>query len=345
MTTTINGVQYNEVKRKAQAGEKIKVVSAFLSMGEYKNGDVLTVLKPSPLGNCVVTAESENWVNHREYVVLEPVTSADTIVHDGVQYRKVDRPVREGDAFIVPKKSDVDYTAGKVYAITLIDADGDPHFIDDVGDRYYLYSGNYYVLEPVAPQMAQSALSTLESELAATKAKVAEMEAQLAEAKRLKVGDYAKIVDANGHDFKLGEIVEIFETDIGDSVPYRARNLSGTEISWLREHRVVRATDEEITEALRAAEEAKRKAEETAKWAAIGRKVGEFRAGDVVKITEYEYGHYEGTLVTVIECDGDSLEVRGVKHDRLTDFSAGSACVELIAPVESVVNLRAGDAA
>lgn len=182
---------------------------------------------------------------------------SDIIVHEGKKYRKVDRPVREGDAFIVAKSDGIDITAGKVYALERAD-DGLAIFLDNVGDRRE--RGDYYVLEPVAPS-----ISALESELAATKAKVAEMEAQLAEQRKL-------------HEIE-------------------------------------------------------------AKWHAIGREVGEIKKGDVVRTLKYESGHnYIGTIGIAAH--------NGTTASTLVTANGESwlHAVELIAPVESVVNLRGGEA-
>ncbi|MGE7271400.1 hypothetical protein ACQKK5_08070 [Brevibacillus panacihumi] len=343
MKTTINGVQYNEVKRVAKVGEKVKVVNAWLTGGLYSNGDVFTA---KYVDGTLSVKEHDRALSHDEYVVLEPVATADTIVHDGVQYRKVDRPVREGDAFIVPKVSRRDYTAGKVYAVTKIGGGGDPHIIDDVGDRFYVITGNYYVLEPLVPS-----LSAIETELAATKAKVAEMEAQLAEAiaaqrekakaeaQRLKVGDYAKVVQSGHGNF--GKIVKITRDDRPGQYVYGTEHLNGDGADIHTPSQLTRATDEEITEAKRKLE----LHEIEAKWHAIGREVGEFKVGDVVKIAEYQCGHAEGSIVEVTSVYGNSVDVRGIHNRSFTTFGADKPCIELIAPVESVVNLRAGEAA
>ncbi|WNF07444.1 hypothetical protein [Brevibacillus borstelensis] len=204
MMTTIDGVQYREVARKAQVGEKIKIVDADSPFRTYKDGDVFTV-KSVFTDECCVK-EHGTIVFHSEYVVLEPVAPADIIVHDGKQYRKVDRPVREGDALVIPKlrRYTIDLTSGKVYALGR-DSAGGAYFYDDVEDARYnpIRENDVYVLEPVAPQTAQSALSALETELAATKAKVAEMEAQLAAARdaafdQFSAGEKVRLVSGGG---------------------------------------------------------------------------------------------------------------------------------------------------
>ncbi|MCG5252586.1 hypothetical protein [Brevibacillus agri] len=425
---TIGGVQYREIKRKAEVGEKIKVVSAAFTFGKYREGDVFTVKSQSPRGNCVVVEETGVYIRHSEYVVLEPVAPADIIVHDGKQYRKVDRPVREGDAFVIPKlrRYTTDLTSGKVYALGR-DSDGDAYFYDDVEDARYnpIRENDVYVLEPVAPQTAQSALSALETELAATKAKVAEMEAQLAaavaaqrkkaetEAQPLKVGDYAKVVEPTAGFSAKGQIVKITKVDDSD-IPYNTQGMDGKYTGWHEATDLVRVTDEEVAEAKRdlafdqfvkgekvrlisgggkfplhgfadgdvyevvtpryeghshgtkvrlatasgtigfanpdqlaklTAEELaeiERKKAEEAKWAAIGRKSGEFKVGDIVKQATIKDVGY-GVVTEVIE---DRAEYR-VLYSNNTYGSCAEPIrlLELVAPVESVVNLRGGDVA
>ncbi|WP_068616528.1 hypothetical protein [Paenibacillus tuaregi] len=66
--------QYNEVKRKAAVGERIKIVKTFMPCGEYEVGDILTVSTARFPGNWtnVVFAEGVGvGIRHSEYVVLE----------------------------------------------------------------------------------------------------------------------------------------------------------------------------------------------------------------------------------------------------------------------------------
>lgn len=66
--------QYNEVKRKASVGERIRIVNAWVTMGHYKNGDEFTVKQVIDAGGVTVN-EVEMAIVTREYVVLEPATS------------------------------------------------------------------------------------------------------------------------------------------------------------------------------------------------------------------------------------------------------------------------------
>jgi transcription antitermination factor NusG len=120
-----------------------------------------------------------------------------------------------------------------------------------------------------------------------------------------------------------------------------AADLSALESELAAMKAKVAEMERQLAEAL----EAKRKREEAAKWAAIGRKPGEFKVGDIVKITKYQFGHAEGSIVEVTEAYGSFVKVSGIHRGTLYTFDADIDCVELIAPVESVVNLRGGDVA
>ncbi|MGG4453179.1 hypothetical protein [Brevibacillus porteri] len=434
MMTTIGEVQYNEVKRAAKEGDFVlfrEAPCSYLTAGKpYEVTEIDSADDPQ-----IIDDEGDEYNTcGDDFVVLEKITDSvevaemgNLIVHGGVQYRKADRLVRGGDVFMIPKESSSNYTAGKVYAITRIDEEGDPRTIDDDGDGWWLRSDMYFILEPVTPSLV-----TLETELAATKAKVAEMEAQLAEvakaaeatkrvdaeAQRLKVGGYAKVTKSGTHSFKPDDLVKIYEIVKYGPNRIRCEYLDGKRVSrdHFYDYELVRATDEEVAEAKRKlvfdqfakgdkvrlvsgggeipllgfvngdicevvnpkfkhgrgmrvqitsgggtgyatpeqlvklteaevaeierkkSEEETRKQEE-AKWSAIGRKVGEFKKGDVVRVTHGYSEIKEGDIGIITEADGSDIPgvtVRGVQRYVRAD---------LIVPVESIVSLRGGDAA
>ncbi|WP_340028960.1 hypothetical protein MHB71_04925 [Paenibacillus sp. FSL H7-0940] len=75
-----NATQYREVRRKANAGERIKIVAADQAFG-YSNGDIFTVTdanrwKVAGSGQAVSVAGVGIAIYHREYVVLEPIVAS-----------------------------------------------------------------------------------------------------------------------------------------------------------------------------------------------------------------------------------------------------------------------------
>lgn len=70
---------YREVKRKANVGERIRIVKAVTATNSYANGDEMTVTARQDIVPCGVhTKEQPVFVYDYEYVVLEPVESANT---------------------------------------------------------------------------------------------------------------------------------------------------------------------------------------------------------------------------------------------------------------------------
>src|SRR5690625_185782 len=75
MKKSIELAKYREVDRVAEVGEKIKVIDAEVTFGEYSDGDVFTA--ESRYGREGIWAkelpEGAVYIGHSEYVVLEPL--------------------------------------------------------------------------------------------------------------------------------------------------------------------------------------------------------------------------------------------------------------------------------
>ncbi|MDN9010034.1 hypothetical protein [Brevibacillus laterosporus] len=246
---TVNGVQYRVVTdRDAQVGDYV----FYDESPRYfiEEGKPYVVVRVDHHDDPQIIDEEggeyDTWLDRYELLEKIGTVPNELVTHGGVTYRKVARDARVGDKFVVPNDSAVDYTAGKVYEITEIDSDGDPYFIDDVEDEHFVTSGNYTVLEPIS----------IDEELAAAQARVAELGAMKKKANRLKVGEYAKVVRVDMTCASIGQIVKVIEDD-EDPVPFRAEDLKGHVAGWFLESSLVRATDEEVAEALRQIEREK----------------------------------------------------------------------------------------
>jgi hypothetical protein len=288
---------------------------------------------------------------------------SDIIVHEGKKYRKVERNANVGDLIMIVSAIKKNYPVGAIGKCTRND-----EFDDGSIDTTLSFPGSetsgfidteyakYVVLEPVAPD-----LSALESELAAMKAKVAEMERQLAEVKAdelrratdeevaeakrklIQPGVYVKLQIPEGSrprygwgDAKNGDIGKVASRD-GDEVRVDFPAQSGWKALI---HELVLATEEE-----------RKKAEAADKWAAIGRKPGEFKVGDVVRyIGKNPRGNalavdgFKGIITTIERVSASDVKLTKPAFVKSgNDTWADKDDVELIAPVESVVNLRGGD--
>ncbi|WP_232696139.1 hypothetical protein [Brevibacillus daliensis] len=170
-----------------------------------------------------------------------------------------------------------------------------------------------------------------ENVVRATDEEVAEAKRQLAFAQFAK-GDKVRLVSGGGEWPLFGMVNGKIYTV--DEVGVRKISVG---CGYADPDQLVKLTAEEIAEC------AKRE-EETAKWAAIGRKVGEYKAGDVVRVIKVPggicNGHDEGMVgVVIFDTIVQSL-ING--NPQITHNGETLYCnVELIAPVESVVNLRA----
>ncbi|MCR1994508.1 hypothetical protein NSA31_22475 [Bacillus subtilis] len=151
---------------------------------------------------------------------------------------------------------DYSFTIGKLYEIKAVDEDGDFEHEDDNGERL-MACPNDEELEFYRKASAESVEAEPKPE-------------------RLKVGDYAKVVDLGENRIRfggsVGDIVKVADVR---RIKIRTEELDGGGYNgnpWAEPNQLVRATDEEVAEAKRAA-----------KWAEIGREVGEYKKGDIFR--------------------------------------------------------------
>ncbi|APH46896.1 hypothetical protein BSF20_19340 [Bacillus amyloliquefaciens] len=157
--------------------------------------------------------------------------------------------------------------------------DRDPVIIDDDGDEYHTYSDKFEVYRKV------SAASV-------------EVETK---PERLKVGDYARVVEnLRVHCAEIGEIV-LVKIDDESVVPYKCEKLNGERGGWFYESELVRATDEEVAEAKDAAARAKFKegAKVRLKSGGGDYPLGGFTDGNIYEVSANAYNHRRGTLIRI----------------------------------------------
>lgn len=250
-------VEYREVKRPADVGERIKIVERLFSSDPYENGDELTVSKRLDSERISVEVRSKTAiVRDEEYIVLEPVASAVTT-----------QPKRLtiGDyAKVITSAGRHGCAVGSVVKISVDDRSAMPYRAEKADGT----SGGWMFESNVVP--------ATEAEFLAQK--------KPAEPVRLAVGAYAKITSFDGaytSGVSVGLIVKIAQTDSSQR-PYYAEKLDGSRAGWFKPEQLTLATPEEVAEGQRKAKEA----QETAKWSTIGREVNEFKRGDIVSIVK-----------------------------------------------------------
>lgn len=271
---------------------------------------------------------------------------SELITVDGVKYRKVDREAEVGELIVIVDRDEYEdsYENGEIAEVESVEIDGDVYAKFANGDSYFVLRAEYEVLVESYPKTSVP----IEDEIYELKAKIAELEARVeaekkqAEPERLKVGDYARVVQ-NVFEYSVGDIVKISSTESRSSdfkvdkiYCKRAKQSYG----YINEKDIILATPEEVAEAKAKLEAEKVKAEEEAKWAKLGRKVGEFKVGDVVRVKKVINGAVlkEGEI-GVISGEGHrpNFKVPTVYANNCHYLAAEE--MELIAPVESVVNL------
>ncbi|MCY9052498.1 hypothetical protein MOE90_02170 [Bacillus spizizenii] len=177
-------------------------------------------------------------------------------------------------------------TDKEYYAIVRLDHCGDPQVIDDDGDEFDTVGSDFEVYRKV------SAVSV-------------EVEPK---AERLKVGDYAKVVKRiRDHSAEIGEIV-IVKMDDKSVMPYKCDKLNGERVGWFYADELVRATDEEVTGAKRAAEFAKFKegAKVRLKSGGGGYPLNGFENGGVYEVANEGYPHIDMNLIRIV--GGDAFQ-------------------------------------
>jgi ribosomal protein L21E len=315
-------VEYREVKRKAAVGERIKIVAAYKSGGRYGNGEEHTVTDADRWNNGgAVTVDGINHaICHSEYVVLEPVTAEPT---------KPERlKVGEYARVVGPNDNSNDYTIGEIVEIV---NDWELHYAKP--DTYITKAkradgstGNYL--------REYQVVRATDEEVAAAKRAALIAQFSVGDSVRLTVEDgkrprfgYGSV--SNGD---IGKVSLTFSDCIGVNFPERH--------GWMADPtELTKLTAEEVAEI-------ERKQAEEKRWAAIGRKVNEYKRGDIVKfIRSDRYNALTpGDVGTVVRKDSDG-DLR-VNTQNVTDGNwFKPSQITLIVPVEQRFDTKEVDAA
>lgn len=161
---------------------------------------------------------------------------------------------------------------------------------------------------------------------------------EIDQAKRyaLEVGDIVIILKGHNGYTKVGDIVEIKEKATSHSLAKTKSIITGHYTGAKKAENVRLATTEEIEEYKKKQVDEKLRL----KWEAIGREIGEFKTGDIVRVTnEKGESNPNGYIGTVTKFDPNLRNTSETKENRLAEVDTGrgismSAIVELIVPVE-----------
>lgn len=326
---------------------------------------------------------------------IESLKSDVAALKGEAEYKRIDKSEAQDGDYVKFDEAPKRYlTAGKYYEIDYVDSSGDPWITDDDGDDFdthVLCDEEFEVYRKVS-------------------AASAEVEPK---PERLKVGDYAKVVDLGENRIRfggsVGDIVKVADVR---KTQIRTVELDGGYYNgnpWAEPSQLVRATDEEVAEAKDAAARAKfkkgdkvrllsgggayplngfengkiyevfdnnfdhkrgkririeggdclggfgfstpdqleilseeevaeieRKQAEEAKWAKIGRKVGEYKEGDVVAYDDSTWFENSGIGEIIGFGSEGSPKVAAVENGRgPRSYYLDPENIRLITPVES----------
>lgn len=298
--------EYHEVKRKADVGERIKIVAATENGGYYENGDILTVSRADRWqgagSGMSISAEGIGIaIYHSGYVVLEPVTAEPT------QKAEPERLVAGDYARVVePDHHAFDY--GDIVEVIGTDSSSVP----------------YHVKQLVNGRDAWAAASRLvratDEEVAAAK----DSRSQFA------AGDKVRLISGGGERFALdytnGGVYTVKNPKYDSSKSGIQITGGGQLHAYVGAEQLVKLTAEEVADI-------ERKQAEEKRWAAIGRNINVFKVGDIVECKADSGRLVTGDIGEVGELKGDvQLRVNTREHKRVNWTSVGY--VKLIVPVE-----------
>ncbi|WP_418041101.1 hypothetical protein [Paenibacillus xylanilyticus] len=113
-----------------------------------------------------------------------------------------------------------DVTAGKLYGV-ITESIGAYEIKDDANDSHTFYKTGEGDRFEIYEETTADILASKRTQLAALTAEITQLEAQLAEESRLKVGDYARVTDTSSVDeFTIDDVVRISKYN-GTAFPLR----------------------------------------------------------------------------------------------------------------------------
>jgi hypothetical protein len=313
--------QYREVKRKANVGERIKVVAIHpqsRKKGSVFVGEEFTVKTVDSVGDIWSVDErvfngliSPDFEGVREYVVLEPVTKS-------AEPAKPERLAVGDYARVVNVTFAMNNgMTGEIVEITEVN---EHDFAAPYGIKF-VKSGDLRLALP------QHVVRATDEEVAA--AKRAALNAQFS------VGDYVKLISGAGeylrNGFSNGDVCTVDEPVDSDG-DFRIKRTENGHRGYAQPEQIVKLTAAEIAEI-------ERKQAEEAKWAAIGRKVNEYKRGDLTSFIGSEHLGF----AEVASVEGDRIVVKWPSKPQWNACSDRATSHRLVVPVEQRFDRSADD--
>lgn len=299
--------------RKANAGDRVRIVARLRVSDPYNNGDVLTVIKRLDSQRVTLSVNGESAIaRDEEFVVLEPVTKSAKTVEPTQPER-----LAVGDYAKKVGTSGGD-DVGTILKITQNDRNSDFGFIYGT-ERMNGDDGDVYGLGDL--------VRATDEEVAAAKYP----RSQFA------IGDYVKVaVEYCEHN--VGDVLKITNTASGHD--FFVTNVATSRLGCIDADKLAKLTAAEIAEIERKQAEEDAKRAEEAKWSAIGRKVNEYKRGDIVLCV----GKAKAGLGEV-QADATGSRVSVKYYSSFGTCSETFGIISLVSPVEQRFDRSADDVA
>ncbi|ANY67699.1 hypothetical protein BBD42_15410 [Paenibacillus sp. BIHB 4019] len=261
------GVTYEQVNRKAQAGDIVRhdaIGYSFLPKGAFYGVFI------DEGGDAAIRDEDGDLSGiNGDFTVFAPIKTAesapktDEITYEGATYRKVYRSARKGDVIVFEEAPSFTLTSGKTYPVTRLDYDYDAQITNDNGGEYDTCGDSFEVYEKVTEPIVYTEV----------KRKAAE-------------GERIRIVDTKDSRWKNGDEFVVARLDAAGSVFVDHQlGLDNKQATvWHREYVVL----EPVTKAEPKSEPARPERLKVGEYAKVTEKDGSsfHNIGDIVKITE-----------------------------------------------------------
>lgn len=289
------------VSERLQVGDYAKVITHD-DNGQSKFGDIVKVTEDDesnvPFDTKHLDGSYAGWHYENDLVrATEAEVKAATATKD--------EPLKIGDYVKIIQEGHGNF--GKVVKITNDNRDGQ--------------------LYPYSTELLDGTFGDIHSENNLVKA----TEAEVLEAKQalLKEGDFARIIaNTSSHRFEIGTVVKL-KSEVVTS--FTAYYLDESDFWGVYRKDLEPLTKEETEHITREAEEEKKAKAERAKWAAIGREVGEIKKGDIVRTISHCGSVNPAGTIGVAYKDGT---IDSCSTAALNGNSGNWSSVELIVPVE-----------
>ncbi|MCY8266113.1 hypothetical protein MOC48_06890 [Bacillus haynesii] len=294
-----DGAEYERVEGEGKLGDiglRISEPKTFVSLGHFypiiydrglryidDDGDLM-VVRPGTFSFFRKVSASQPSLEDRVSTNEKDIESlkSDVAALKGeakTEYVRINKSEAKAGDFVKFDEAPNEYlTAGKYYKIYRVDGYGDPQIPDDYGDAFDTSGEVFEVYRKISAAEPKP--------------------------ERLKVGDYAKVVgNESGHYVEIDEIV-LIKRDDKDFAPFHCEKLNGDAAGIFYEYELVRATDEEVDEAIDAVARAKFK-----KGAKVWLKSGGgekplygFENGKVYTVVDNDYPHSRTEKKIQLEC-------------------------------------------